>query len=374
MENPFRFGTATFGEQFTDRGKDTLYLATNFRHGINTILISPRRWGKTSLVHKAAKTAQNNKLKIVTFDAFTCKSTEDFYTVFATEVIKQTSNKWEEWIENAKNYLSALVPKISVGADPINDFSISIDLSNKKISDEVLNLPQRIAKAKGIKIVICIDEFQQIMDFTDPIAFQKKLRSKWQLQTDVSYCLYGSKKHILASLFSKQSMPFYKFGNIFFLQKIAPKDWIKFICERFATTGKKISPQLAKKICETVDNHSSYVQQLAWIVWTKTTKTVKDKDTDSALDDLLNQNAPLFSKYIEELSSYQLNFLYAIACGVHSEFSTTENLRRYNFGTSANVTRLKSALENKELIDITENTIHFNDPVFLIWFKKNIKR
>lgn len=374
MSNPFVFGSATSGDQFTDRIKDTERLFANFNHGISSIVISPRRWGKTSLVQKVSALARNNNLKVVNIDIFSCRNAEDFYMLFATEVIKQTAGKWEEWAENAKKFLSSLIPKISFGVDPQIDFSLSLDFSNAKFNEDVLDLPQKIASDKGYQIVVCIDEFQQISEFADHVHFQKKLRSVWQLQKEVSYCLYGSMKHIMAELFSKQSMPFYKFGDVFFLQKINTNDWISFICERFESTGKKISQEQAKMICETVDNHSSYVQQLAWNVWVKTNKLTKNEDVDSAITDLFNQNAMLYYRYVEELSGYQINFLQAVADDINSEFSKNEILQKYHLGSSANVKRIKDSLEKKELIDITGKMVSFNDPVFKLWFRKYLRK
>jgi len=374
MSNPFVFGSATSGEQFTDRVQDAERLLANFKHGVSVILISPRRWGKTSLVQKVSAMAQGKDVKVVTLDIFSCRNADDFYQLFATEVIKQTANKWEEWADNAKKFLSALIPKISFGVDPNTDFSVSLDFSNTRLNDELLDLPQKIAKDKGFRIVVCIDEFQQIAEFQDHVHFQKKLRSVWQLQTEVSYCLYGSKKHVLSELFSKQSMPFYKFGDVFFLQKISTDDWISFICERFLSTGKRISAELARKICDTVENHSSYVQQLAWNVWIKTNTSATSDDVDAAVIDLFNQNSMLYYRYIEGLSGFQINFLRAIADGKSSEFTRSETLQNYHLGTSANVKRLKDALEKKELIDITGKIVSFNDPVFKIWFQKNIRK
>jgi uncharacterized protein len=374
MSNPFVFGSATSGEQFTDRVKDAERLLANFTHGISVILISPRRWGKTSLVQKVSAMARSKEIKVVNIDIFSCRNAEDFYQLFATEIIKQTANKWEEWADNAKKFLSALLPKISFGVDPNTDFTVSFDFSNTKLNDDLLDLPQKIAKDKGFRIVVCIDEFQQISEFTDHIHFQKKLRSVWQLQTDVSYCLYGSKKHVLSELFSKQSMPFYKFGEVFFLQKISTEDWISFICERFLSTGKNIPAGLAKRICDTVENHSSYVQQLAWNVWIKTDIFATSDDVDAAITDLFNQNSMLYYRYIEGLSGFQINFLRAVADGKSSEFTKSETLKNYHLGTSANVKRLKDALEKKELIDITGKLVSFNDPVFKLWFQKNIRK
>ena len=374
MSNPFVFGSATSGEHFTNRTKDVDRLLANFKHGISSIVISPRRWGKTSLVQKVSTLARLEDLKVVNIDIFSCRNTNDFYTLFATEVIKQTASKWEEWAENTKQFLSALIPKISFGIDPQNDFSVSLDFSNVKLNDDILDLPEKIAKEKGYRIVVCIDEFQQLSEFSDHIQFQKKLRSVWQLQKKVSYCLYGSKKHLMTEFFSKQSMPFYKFGDIFFLQKISTYDWIRFISERFESTGKKISQEQAKMICDTVENHSSYVQQLAWNVWVKTRHITKNEDIESAITDLFNQNAILYYRYIEELTGYQLNFLRAVAEDIHSEFTKSDVLKKYQLGTSANVKRLKDALEKKELIDITGKTVSFNDPVFKLWFQKNLRR
>ena len=90
---PFIFGVATSGDNFTDREKETERLLLNFRHGVNTVLISPRRWGKTSLVQKVSRLAQSDKLKIVYIDIFSCRSDRDFYDAFVSAVLKQTSSK-----------------------------------------------------------------------------------------------------------------------------------------------------------------------------------------------------------------------------------------------------------------------------------------
>lgn len=374
MDNPFVFGSATSGEWFTDREEDVKRLLANFTHGVNTILISPRRWGKTSLVHKVSEKASSATIKVVNIDVFACRNEEEFYTLFATEIIKQTANKWEEWISNAKQFLSGLVPKISFGIDPMTDFSLSFDFSNPQRTEEVLNLPQKIANEKGFRIVICIDEFQQIAEFDSSLHFQRKLRSAWQLHKNATYCLYGSKQHLMTKLFSKQSMPFYKFGDIMYLQKIDTEHWVNFICHRFEVTGKEISPELAEKVCATMENHSSYVQQLAWLLWLQTDKKTTDANFEVAYNDLFNQNSMLFFNYIDGLTAYQLNFLQALADGVTSEFTKRDIMQKYQLGTVGNISRLKKSLENKELIDVSGKTVSFNDPVFKLWFKKNVRR
>ena len=134
MEKPFVFGVATSGDNFTDREQETQRLLLNFTHGVNTILISPRRWGKTSLVKKVAQLAQTKTRKIVYLDIFSCRTESEFYRLFATSVLKQTSSKWDEWVENTKQFLAHINPKISIGTDPMNDFSISFEYSMQDLS------------------------------------------------------------------------------------------------------------------------------------------------------------------------------------------------------------------------------------------------
>ncbi len=374
MENkPFIFGVATSGDNFTDREKETARLLLNFQHGVNTVLISPRRWGKTSLVQKACHLAQSDKLKVVYLDIFSCRSDRDFYDTFASAVLKQTSSKLDEWLEHAKLFLSRISPKISLSPDPMTDFSISLEFNPKKEDiDEILQLPEKIAQKNGCSIVVCIDEFQQIAEFKDSKIFQKRLRSVWQLQKSVSYCLFGSKKHLMNELFEKKSLPFYKFGDAIYLQKIGTSDWVKYICSRFEATGKQISEELAEKICHIVENHSSYVQQLAWLTWIHTNKVATLQDFEAAYQDIIDQNTPLFEKQIENLTTYQMNFLQAIIDGVHSEFSSQEILQKYQLGSSANVTIVKRALVKKELIEIEKRQTFIPDPVMKVWLKKEL--
>lgn len=375
MENkPFVFGVAASGDNFTDRESETARLLTNFRSGVNTVLISPRRWGKTSLVRKVCRLAQTDELKIVYLDIFSCRSDADFYDAFASAVLKQTSTKVEEWMENIRQFLSRISPKISLGADPAADFSLSLELTPKREGiDEILQLPEKIAEKKGCRIVVCIDEFQQIGEFKDSKTFQKRLRSVWQLQKHVSYCLFGSKKHLMNELFERKSLPFYKFGDAIYLQKIATADWVGYIRSRFEATGKSIPAELAEEICRRVDNHSSYVQQLAWLVWTRTGKEATRQELEAAFQDIIDQNTPLFEKQTESLTSFQMNFLRAIIDGVHSEFTTQEVMRKYQLGSSANVSIIKRALIKKELIEIDKRKAVIPDPIMKVWLQRELR-
>src|SRR5690606_24732 len=166
----------------------------------------------------------------------------------------------------------------------------------KKDPADILNLAEAICKERGIQIVVCIDEFQNISFYDDPLAFQKTLRSFWQHHRHVSYCLYGSKRHMLMEFFTDSSMPFYKFGDLFFLEKITTRYWIPFIQKRFADTGKQISSPLAEKIAMQMDNHSYYVQQLAQQAWLNSGKKCTESAIRTALETMVRHHHFLFQR------------------------------------------------------------------------------
>jgi AAA+ ATPase superfamily predicted ATPase len=374
--SPFAFGRVAVGDTFVNRMDEKKRLALNFANKVNTILISPRRWGKSSLV-KEVGTAMNKAHKQYRFayiDLFSIRTESEFYEAYAREVIKCSSNKFDEWVNNARLFLKNVTPKISISGDAQHDFDLSFDVKDiKKSYDTILNLPEKIAKEKNIKIVICIDEFQNIASFTDNLAFQKRLRSFWQQHQNVTYCLYGSKRSLLIQLFEKRSMPFYRFGDIMYLEKIAAKHWNPFILNAFAKTRKKIKQEQITRIIDLMQCHPYYIQQLCYLLWIRSGRTVKDEDLVASIEDLVNQNSNLFEREAEGMSNSKIAVIRAIANGNYSGLSSGEIIREYHLGSSANVTKTLKALDLDEIIDKRNGEYRLIDPSFELWFKKRFQ-
>ena len=373
---PFIFGKSSDNVNFTDREEESARLEMNFKSLINTTIISPRRWGKTSLVENVAEKIrkENKHIKVCTLDIFNVRSEMEFYEQFAKEVLKGTSNRWEEMVENAKKFLSHLLPKISFSHDSQAEISFGVGWEAiQRNPDEILNLPEIIAKSKKISVIICIDEFQSIGDFPESLAFQRKLRSHWQHHHNVGYCLYGSKRSMLLDIFSNASMPFYKFGDIMFLQKISNRRWGEFIKKRFEDTKKKISIEQAEYLANLVDNHSYYVQQLAQQSWLRTKTSCSNEIINESLQGIKNQLSLLFVRQVETMTATQLNFLKAVIAG-ETSFASQENLKKYRLGSSANLTKIKNALISREIIDIAAQKVDILDPIFKLWLKEDFFR
>lgn len=371
MNTPFIFGKTVSGEAFTDRENETAKLVSNFQYGVNTFIVSPRRWGKTSLVKKVKGLVENEKLKIVYVDVQQCRCKEDFCERFASAVLSQTATKVNEWLENAKTFLGRFSFGINASPDPTNEMSLKLNLSPKERSmEDLLQLPEKIANRKGFRVVVCIDEFQQIGNYPETVQFQTELRSVWQHHELTSYCLFGSRKHMMEALFDDESKPFYKFGDIIYLQRIPTEYWVKYIIGKFQMADKTITKKQAAWIVGQVDGNSSYVQQLSWYVFQRTETKVTESILTDALKELIAQCSDLFESKTENLTAYQMNFLKAISDGIYSGFSSAQVIQDYKLGSSANVSIVKKALMEKDLIVKEGKELKLADPVLGLWLQK----
>lgn len=368
---PFRYGKIVSGDSFINREDEINRLRQNFESGINTLIISSRRWGKSSLVWKVADELNKRKdIRVCYIDLFSVRTEKEFLTLFAREVIKATSSKWEEWAEIVKALLKNVAPKISFGSSQDMQPELELGWMDKNPDTlSVFDLPEAIAKRKNVRIVVCIDEFQNLSYFEDPTGIQKQMRSVWQRHQSASYCLFGSKRHIITDFFTNQSMPFYRFGDLMFLDKIERSHWEKFIQDQFSKHEKTISPELADSIADTVKLHPYYVQQLAQKVWLHSGKIADKNSLKQGLEALLNDSSIAFQRDIENLTVTQINFLKALCQGV-KEFTSMDVLSSYALGSQGNIARIKKALEQKDILDFFRKDPVFVDPVFEIWFRK----
>lgn len=370
MNSPFVYGKIASNNSFTDREKDCASLVQDFKNLTNVTIISPRRWGKSSLVRRVGEEAlrQDKRLRICYLDIFNVRDENEFYEKLAAAVIKGTSSKIEEIMGTALKYASALIPSLTAG-DPATKVSLEFKLKElSKSADEILDLAEKIAKDKKIRIVICIDEFQQISRFKSTDAFQSKLRSHWQLHSHVSYCLYGSRRHMMMDVFTNTEKPFYKFGKIVFLEKIDSEKWPPFITGNFSKSGKSISVDICREIVSLVDNNPYYIQQLSEEVWNRTEQNADTEILSEGFQAIVRSQSGLNLALTQTLKSSEINLLHAIVMGEHN-LSSAEVIRKYNLKSSLNVQRAKKALAAMDIIDIFGKSVEMEDPIYAYWLK-----
>lgn len=372
FRSPFQFGTLATEDNFIDRVEDRKLLKQLLSSHINVMLISPRRWGKSSLVKKAMSEliVEDKNVRVCYIDAFSIGSEAEFYRTFASQVIACASSKMERWIEDAKKFLMGVVPQVVLN-DQVTDFA-AFDLKfvpQEKDKMTILQLPEMLAKEKGIRIVVCIDEFQQLANLPEYSDMEGKMRSVWQQQQLTSYCLYGSKRNMMLNIFNNSNSPFYRFGQVIFMNKIAKEHWMPFIISAFENTGKSISTDFVERICDIVACHSWYLQQLCYFIWSYTATEVTEEVFELGLKQVMNINTPMFQNDTENLSSTQIEMLKAIANG-EQHFSSQAVKQIYSLGNPNTIVKNKRTLQNKDIVEMQKNEFVFVDPIYQLWFKE----
>ena len=191
MKSPFQYGTLVDKENFVNRVEERKQLKELLGSGINVMLISPRRWGKSSLVKVAMDELmhEDKQVRVCYIDAFSIKTESEFYRIFAREVIACAASTLEKRLEDVRHFLKTVSPSITLKSTPTDtmSFDLKFELEERDVM-EILKLPEKIAIAKSIRLIVCIDEFQQLAQLSGYRDLEGKMRSVWQKQQQVSYC------------------------------------------------------------------------------------------------------------------------------------------------------------------------------------------
>ncbi len=372
MNTPFQYGTLATRENFVDRVEDRAQLKNFLLSHINVMLVSPRRWGKSSLVKVAMEELmeEDKNIRVCYIDAFSIGSEAEFYKTFASQVIACASSRLEKRIQDAKKFLTGVVPQVVIKDEVTNFMAFDVKfIPQEQDKMDILRLPETLAVAKKIKIIVCIDEYQQLANLPEYKNMEGKMRSVWQQQQHVSYCLYGSKRHMMLDIFNNSNSPFYRFGQLLFLNKIPKEEWMPFIISTFEKSGKSITPLFAERICDVTECHSWYLQQCCYFIWNSTTVEVTEQSFSFGLQQMINTNSPMFLNDTESLAVSQIEMLRAIKDHV-SQLSSSETRSRYHLGNPNTISKNKRILQAKDIIELKDGHFVFVDPIYRLWFSK----
>lgn len=259
MENPFKYGVLVDNEFFTDRIKELQYIIQFLHGGNHLILISPRRYGKTSLVRRAVK--QTGR-PCVYLNLQQATSIEDFSSMIIKEVYKLYP--WEK----VKHILASLriVPVIST--TPTGDqLEVSFNpkmSSSSALIEDALALLEKVSTPDK-KLIVVLDEFQELLEIEKRV--DKKLRAIMQEQKNLNYIFLGSQESMMTDIFEKVKSPFYHFGQLMHLDKIPYDDFLSFIENRLKPLAGGDGEAMAKDILGFTKCHPYYTQQLAARCW-----------------------------------------------------------------------------------------------------------
>ena len=257
-ENPFKFGTIVDEEYFTDRVKEVAFISQFVNSANHLVLISPRRFGKSSLV---AKSIRHTGRRHITVNLQQATSVSDLSAKLLREFFKVHP------LERVRHLIThfRIIPTISTNAITGSmDVAFQPGVDGSVILEDVMSLIEK-AHTEQERLIVVLDEFQDILDLAPKL--DKKLRSIMQEQKHVNYILLGSQESMMTDIFENKKSPFYHFGEMMRLGKLPREEFFCYLSERLKGCFPETSELLANQILDYTACHPYYSQQLAANIW-----------------------------------------------------------------------------------------------------------
>ena len=274
LDNPFTFGDLALDDAFTDREEQVKELVSDMRNGQNVLVYAPRRYGKSSLVMRAAQEAQRRKVLVGYCDLMRTPTKERFAAALAKTIYADIASPVGQALERASSLFRSLrvVPTIEVDpADASLRFTFQTARRRSDIDETIerlLELPAELAVERKRRAVLVFDEFQEVL--TLDRHFPNLMRAVFQAQPEVGHVYLGSRRHVLERIFSDRNEPFWRSAKRMEIGMIPPASFAGFIRSRFEQGGRQITDQGLDRLLAASHGHPYATQELAYFVWEAT--------------------------------------------------------------------------------------------------------
>ncbi len=356
--NPFRYGDVATGDYFTNRHRELDEVIADITSGQNIVIISPRRYGKTSLMFEAIRRLRGQKVLVAYLDLFRAPTKERFADLLASAVFSGLINPVERVLKDAIGFFQRLPiqPKVSIDPTGMPAFEFSAGQRSRDIDQAIealLALPGRLAAERHRAVAVVFDEFQEILSI-DP-RLPGVMRAVFQTQGDVAHVFLGSKRHLMQDVFAGQHQPLYKMAKPISLRPIEPDAFASFIRARFSETLVPIDEAAIRRVLAITGGHPHDTQELCYFLWSLAqgghpSSAVREEVVDAALAQVLDAESAHYTTVWEALSAHQRLVLLALAAESGPAFSESYR-RRHRLGAASSMQRSLARLVERELID-----------------------
>lgn len=347
--NPFSLSAYLGPEYFCNREKETLQLNDSLSNGRNITLFSPRRMGKTGLIHHFFHTIDNKNTIPIYIDIFGTENLNGFINQLANASLNAITKEKTSFISRAMDLFGRIRPQIgydSFSGIPQISFSLQTEDEKRATLKEIFDLLEQ----QKNPCIVAIDEFQQISQYPE-LNMEQILRTNIQSLKNVHFIFSGSMQHLLTPMFSDAKRPFYQSTGFLFLEKLKEEDYSKFILHHFNTNKQLISDKNVHFILEWSKSYTFYTQYLCNKIFSKRPAKITDEVIKECINEIFNEREVVFYNYRKLLSHHQFRLLSAIAAedGVN-EPTSQHFIKKHNLSNASTIRKNLKALIEKEMV------------------------
>lgn len=372
--NPFRFGKIVEGNCFCNRTQEIALIRQFIQDGQSLWLFSPRRYGKSSLIHRVFH--ETGKVVTIYIDLYNVKSVDDFCRKYS-DVLARELFDWRTGVmkltKNLAQYFTNLYPKISFDENGSPSFSLEKQkIVGQTDISQVLNIPEEYAKNKKIRICVAFDEFQEV-ERIDPFIINW-MRSAFQNHQNVSYIFLGSKQSLMESIFADINSPFYEFAQKMDINPIPKNELFDFIKGKFTDNNLRIEDITVEEILNKSQGHPHFTQYFASVVFNFIRNGADQSNENFAgkwMEYILDSQNIIFQNIYDQLNANQRRTLSAIACASDdAALYSGEFRQKFDLPASSTLTITLKSLVKKDLINKNKEKYSLNNPVLSEWLVK----
>jgi uncharacterized protein len=354
--NPFNFGDLALDATFTDRDDELRELEADIRNGLNVVIFAPRRYGKSSLVLRAAQQLTAEGVLIAQVDLMQTATKEQLAAKLAAAIHEHIAGPLLRARERATQLFRGLRITPVLTLDP-NDgkvmFSFSAGHAPEDVDatlERILELPAELAAERERSVALVFDEFQEVLEI-DP-RLPALMRSTFQSQPDVAHVYLGSKRSMMERLFNDENEPFWRSAKQVELGPIPRAPFERFIHERFASTGRTVDADVVTAILDRTGGHPYGTQELCYALWEETDDgaLAGTLELERALERVLRSENAHFTRLWETASRNQRQVLQALAREPLRAATSDEYRRRYGLPPPSSVQKALDRLVAEEVV------------------------
>ena len=375
--NPFRFGALALDEAFADRQSELAELRADALAGQDVVLFAPRRFGKSSLVWRASQELIRRRALVAHVDLMTTPTLARFADKLAQSIHEDLASPLFRARERLRVFQGLRVtPTVTVSPeDGALGFSFSAAAAGSDLTatiERLLELPGQLAGERNRRVVLVLDEFQEVIDI-DP-GLPRLMRSVFQRQPEVAHVYLGSRRHTLEQIFNDENEPFWRSAKRIELGVIDPSAFGPFIAERFRQSGREIEDQAIELVLSTTRGHPYATQELCYFLWQQSCERAQAtrEEVESAVDDVLRSEDSHFTAVWESATAIQRILLQALAAEEGHPLSG-EYRRRHGLPPPSSVQRALQSLERSELIGRAGGRAWISEPFLAEWLRSRTR-
>ena len=373
-DNPFRFGSLALDDAFTDRVEELDELVSDVLSGQDVVLFAPRRYGKTSLMWRAAQLLLRKRVLVAQVDLMTTPTKEKLAEKLAQAIHDDIASPLFRAKERLRVFQGLRVtPVVTVDPDD-GSLGFTFDAGHRRQDidatlERLLELPAQLAGDRGRKVALVLDEFQEVVHIDRQLP--KLMRAVFQTQPEVAHVYLGSQRHMLARIFSDENEPFWRSAKRMELGPIAPEAFAPFIDARFAATGRAVQPQVVAAILELTRGQPYATQELCYFLWQETPARSRatPERLDAALARLLRSEHSHFSLIWQRATGPQRQVLQALAAEPGPVYGE-DYRRQHGLPSASGLQRAVGALEDQELVARGPAGHEICEPFLAAWVRR----